>query len=305
MQILVIKHSALGDIILATAAFAAIRQHFPHAHITLLTTKAYASMLAQSPYFDEILVDERPKLFDLKGILKLRAKLNSKRWDWIFDLQNSSRTQRYTLLLKKPWPQISGEGQAISHPRPAYNTGIHALQNLKAQLLVAGIAMGDLPQLEWLTEKNPSPLVLPASYALLVPGGAAHRPQKRWPAKAYAALAQYLVAQGITPVLIGTKAEAQALDEIAHTVPEALNLGAKTTLAQLADLARGATLAIGNDTGPMHIIAASGCPSTVLFSGDSDPVRAAPLGSQVNILREENLADLAVETVLAGLTARA
>ena len=99
-------------------------------------------------------------------------------------------------------------------------------------------------------------------------------------------------------MLIGTKAEAEALDSIAARVPAAINLCGKTSIAQLATLARNATLAVGNDTGPMHIIAASNCPSTVLFSHASDPKRSAPVGDTVTILRERDLSHLSVDRVL-------
>jgi ADP-heptose:LPS heptosyltransferase len=63
-------------------------------------------------------------------------------------------------------------------------------------------------------------------------------------------------------------------------------------------------LAVGNDTGPVHLAAAVGCPSIVLFSADSDPALTAPragTGGRVVVLREERLADLKVERVVAAL----
>ncbi|MFZ4542323.1 MAG: glycosyltransferase family 9 protein, partial [Rickettsiales bacterium] len=101
--------------------------------------------------------------------------------------------------------------------------------------------------------------------------------------------------------LIGTNSESEALESIAARVPGALNLCGKTTIAQLATLARLATYAVGNDTGPMHVIAACGCPSTVLFSHASDPTRSAPIGPAVTILRERNLSELSVDRVLTAL----
>jgi len=299
-EILVIKHGALGDIVLATAAFAAIRKQHADARISVLTSKPYAALLAQSPYFDAVLVDEKPKLWQLSKLRRLRQLLNSQQWEWIYDLQNSSRTRRYPALLAQPWPKISGATPHITHPRPAYDTTIHAFANLEAQLASAGIAMGSRPDVAWLKADTPT---IAKPYALLVPGGAAHRPEKRWPH--YAALAQRIAEQGMTPVLLGTKAEETVLAEIVVQVPQAVNLCGQTSIAQLAELARGAALAIGNDTGPMHVIAAANCPSTVLFSSASDPVRAAPMGASVTVRRAENLADLSVESVLASLTGRA
>lgn len=301
-NILVIKHGALGDIILATGAFKAIREEFPGSHIVLLTTKGYAELAAQTPYFNEIWVDSKPRIFKSDAIKRLRTMLNSYRWDWVYDLQNSQRTTLYQWLLKRPWPRISNASRWASHPRPKYDTKRHALSNLRNQLAIAGLEIGS-PDISWFTA-DISPLALPARYALLVPGGAAHRPGKRWPAEQYAALAQELVAKGITPVLIGSTAEEDVLNSIATRVPQALNLCGKTTIGQLAELARRARFAIGNDTGPMHVVAATGCPCTVIFSHESDPVRSAPIGN-VTVLREKNLSELSVDRVLVSLTASA
>lgn len=306
-NILIIKHGALGDIILATAAFRAIREKHPDAHITLLTSKPYAELLAKSPYFNEIWVDSKPKWLNVKAIGRLRTMLNSKQWSWVYDLQTSDRTTLYALLFKRPWPNMSSASRWASHPRGQRDTKIHALANLRNQLAVAGVEIELLPDLSWL-EEDITPLIATISskpFILLVPGGAPHRPEKRWPSEQYASLAMELSRKGMMPVLIGTHAEKEALDSIASRVPQALNLGGKTSIAQLASLARLAAAAVGNDTGPMHVIGAAGCPSTVIFSHASDPVRSAPIGNAVTIVRERDLSALSVDRVLATLTPRA
>ena len=297
-DILVIKHGALGDIILATAGFKAVREAHPDARIVLLTTKAYAGLLAQSPYFNEIWVDSKPKFFQREAWKNLKVMLNSRPWAWVYDMQTSQRTGIYQWLFKRPWPKMSNAGRFSSHPRPRDKKRQHALERLRDQLYVADLHIG-APDIGWLTG-DISAFTLPQHYALLVPGGAPHRPGKRWPAEQYAALAQELVARGITPVLIGTHAEETVLQSIATRVPHTINLCGKTTIGQLAELARGATIAIGNDTGPMHVIAPTGCPCTVIFSHESDPVRSAPVGN-VTVLREQDLSALSVDRVLVSL----
>jgi len=301
-SVLVIKHGALGDMVIATAGFAAIRKRHPNAHIVCLTTRPYAEMLAASPYFNEIWVDSKPKLLDVSGRRRLKTMLRSHEWKWVYDLQTSTRSTAYQWLLRRPWPHISNVSRWSSHrytDRTRHQK--HALDNLKIQLGIAGITHIGMPDISWLKEATQAP---GGAYALLVPGGAAHRPEKRWPAEHYAELAHILLQHQITPLLIGTKAEAHALGTIAAHVPEAMNLCGSTSLAQLATLARNAKLAVGNDTGPMHLIAASNCPSTVLFSHASDPIRSAPIGTAVSVLREEDLRNLSVDAVLTSLTGR-
>ena len=75
MKILVIKHGALGDIVLAFSAFAAIRRSHPDAEITLLTTAPFAEFLARSAWFDRIEIDLRLPFWNLPALLRLRRQL--------------------------------------------------------------------------------------------------------------------------------------------------------------------------------------------------------------------------------------
>lgn len=77
-----------------------------------------------------------------------------------------------------------------------------------------------------------------------------------------------------------------------------------TELADIAALAGDAAGAIGNDTGPIHMTAAAGCPTVVLFSAASDPALTAPRGTDIEVLQRDNLADLSVESVAAALRLR-
>jgi ADP-heptose:LPS heptosyltransferase len=139
--------------------------------------------------------------------------------------------------------------------------------------------------------------------ALLVPGAAPHRPAKRWPAERYRALAGRLAEMGMAVQLIGAASEIAIAEEIASAAPGVGNLVGRTDLVGLAALGARAAIAIGNDTGPMHLIAAAGAPSVCLFSADSEPALCAPRGS-VSVLREADLSALPVEAVLDAAVAR-
>ncbi len=91
---------------------------------------------------------------------------------------------------------------------------------------------------------------------------------------------------------------------IAAALPDGRDLAGPTSHAEVAVLARGAAGALGNDTGPMHLIAAAGCPSLVLFSDASDPALCAQRGPAVRILRRPELARLGVEAVEAAMALR-
>ncbi len=301
-RILIIKHGALGDFVMALGPAAAIRAHHAEAHITLLTTAPYAGLARASGLFDEVWVDSRPRIPQLSALLALRRRLREGGFERVYDLQTSSRSSFYFHLFpaaKRPeWSGIAARG-SHPHDNPARG-GMHTIDRQADQLHMAGIDTVPAPSLDWV-EADVCGFDLKPPYALLVPGGAAHRPRKRWPASRYAELAGRLSAQGLTPAIIGGPDERAIAAEIATGCPSAVNLAGRTSLEQIAVLARGATLAIGNDTGPMHMAAIAGCPCVVLFSEESDPDRTAPRGRAVKVLRREPLSALPADDVWRAL----
>ncbi|MCQ9156419.1 glycosyltransferase family 9 protein [Acidomonas methanolica] len=288
-EILVIKLGALGDFVLAFAPFAALRAAFPHARLTLLTTAPFRDLATRSPWFDRVLIDERPAWHDLPALTALRRRLRG--YDFVVDLQTSSRSSRYYLLAGRPdWSGIA-QGCSRPHDNPQRDA-MHTIARQRDQLLRAGIAPVDRPDLTWLAEDGPR---LDHPYAVLVPGAAPHRPAKRWPVERFATLAARLDAMGLHPVIAGSAADTASAATIREAVPAALDLTGRTDLPALAGLMARASLAIGNDTGPMHLAAMMGAPSLSLFSRESDPRLTAPLGhrpGQVRILRVPDLATL-------------
>lgn len=301
-RILVLKLGALGNIILSLGPFAAIRRHHGGDHITLLTTRPWAGWLAGSPYFDSVLIDERPAWWNLPGLWRLKRLLAEGRFDRVYDLQTSSRSSHYLRLFPRTRrPQWSGIAPGCSHPdgNPERDH-VHDIDRQFAQLRAAGVTEAGAADLSW-TSGDLASLDLPEQFALLVPGSSAHRPAKRWPIAHYAALAKALLGRGLTPVVLGTAQEGALAREIQISVPEAIDLTGRTGLPELASLGRLAALAVGNDTGPMHLLAVAGCASFVLFSTESDPNLCAPRGRSVTVMQRTNLVDLDPATVLAAL----
>lgn len=299
--ILVIKLSALGDFIQALGPMSAIRAHHSGDKITLLTTKPYGALAEASPYFDQVIIDERPPRWRLDRMAALSKTLRAGQFEQVYDLQTSGRSSSYFKLFAKPRPAWSGIAAGCSHPHANPKRDfMHTIERQAEQLAMAGIAKTPLPDLSW-AEADLSGFDLPEDFVLIAPGGAAHRPDKRWPVEQYGALATQLSDAGLVPALIGAKAEETEAETILQACPQALNLVGRTDFLQLAALARRARAAVGNDTGPMHLFAAAGCRSVVLYSHASDPALCAQRGPDVSILREENLAELAPEIVFAAL----
>jgi ADP-heptose:LPS heptosyltransferase len=297
-RVLVIRLGALGDFVLSGPAFAGIRAHHAGDEITLLTTTPYAGLARRLPWFDHVAVDHRPSFWNLPALARLRRFLRS--FDRVYDLQTSSRSSWYGRLAGGGgWSGI-GRGMRFPDADPERDR-LHTRERLEGQLHQAGIATLPVPDWSALAKDGPA---LPARTALLVPGAAPHRPAKRWPVERFGELASLLVARGMVPVVLGTATDAPLAAIIREHCPAALDLTGRTTMADLFAIAARAVLAVGNDTGPMHIATATGCPSLVLFGPDSDPALTAPRlpgGGWPIVIRAQNLADLPVERVAAAL----
>jgi len=290
-KILVIKLGALGDFIISLGAMRAIKKHHPNAHITLLTTKPFKQFARQSSYCDDIWIDERPKFFQPLKLLNLRKKLNSGKFQRVYDLQNNDRTSLYFKLFS-PKPEWVGAAKGASHyyDDPARTVGL-PLEGLKLLLNNAGVDEIEIDAMDWI-QADITPFNLRNPYALIVPGSAPSRPEKRWPKEKYAMLCQMLAANDIQPVLLGTKDEQDITHYISKECNDALNLTAKTSLFDIITLGRHANYAIGNDTGPMHMIAPTGCKTLTIFSQYSNPIRNAPSGKNTYTIQIDNFDNL-------------
>jgi len=297
-SILVIKLGALGDFVQATGPFAAIRAHHRSDRITLLTTPPYEALAEASGCFDAVWLDDRPRALAFGAWLALRKRLRDACFERVYDLQTSDRSSFYFHLFRPgPMPEWSGIASGASHPHANPDRDrMHTIDRQREQLTMAGIANVPEPDLSW-ASADLERFSLAQTFSLLVPGGAPHRQAKRWPAKHYHRLAGDLARRGIPPVILGVGSEAKLAADVARDVPGAVDLTGKTDLLELAALARRSTVAVGNDTGPMHVTAAAGCPSLVLFSAESDPALCAPRGRRVLVLRTADLGDLPFDRV--------
>lgn len=298
-RILVIKLSAFGDFAAAMGLFRAIRDYHRTARITLLTTPPFETWAKAGGWFDDVWTDGRPKGF--KAFLDLARRTRRSGFDRVYDLQTNRRSSLLFHALRPGPPEWSGIAWGASHPHANPRRDfMHGFAAKREQLLMAGIAIVPDTDVSW-AAKIPLRFDIAKPFVLLVPGGAAHRPAKRWPVERYAALASALSSRALTPVVIGSGQEEGLADAIKQVAPDTQSLTGQTSFADLIVLGRDAALAVGNDTGPMHLFAAAGCPTLVLFGSDSSAARSAPNGANVRTLQAKAIGDLTVEQVLNAL----
>ena len=98
-NILVIKHGAFGDVILAGAAMEAIRTYHKNDYITCLTTEHFRKILEESPWFDKVVSDLKPRWNDIKGWQNLKLIFHKYNFTTVYDLQTSYRSNLIYIFL--------------------------------------------------------------------------------------------------------------------------------------------------------------------------------------------------------------
>lgn len=295
-HILVIKHGAFGDLIHGTGAFKALREYYKHDTITLLTDPKFSYFTKNMPYFDHIFFDCRKR--SLKNFFRIRQFFVNHTFDVVYDFQLTQRTNGYYKLFwpfkAPPW---SGSAKGCHYyRRPQFET-IHVLDRLYDQLQETGVLKKNspalVPDLSWLQAQ---PLETINPYVILIPGCSKAHPHKRWPLNYFKNLALKLIEYNLDVVAIGGPDEMSLLETL-KTCHQRINTRILLSLESMVSLGQGAQFAVGNDTGPSHFIAATGCPVFYCWSGASSPQVFAPRGDHITIFQEKNLEDLTLDRV--------
>ena len=288
-RILIIKHGAFGDLMQAEGVLHDIRQHFPHAHLALLTTPGFVGLMQRCPHIDEVLVDSRAPLWHLPLQWGLYQRLRAGQWDTVIDLQNSTRTAVYrrSLLRHTHWiGRLRG---------PAPVTGLRGQQYL---LQEAGIDASHAlqPNLSWKAANVEGLLTqhgITRPYVALIPGSSARHPEKRWPH--YAELVAALQREGHTCVSILGPDEKELAAEFACSLLQGLDW------FTLAGVLQHASVVVGNDSGPSHVASCLGRPGLALFGTSTSPLRSELARGAFETLQVDALEHLSVSHVMEKL----
>lgn len=316
-RLLVISTQGLKRFVPALGVMGSIRAYHRDAHIVLLTARATTAFADTAPYFDEIWTDETDgglrNIGDLARLWALRAKLIEKPFDRVYDLDANAHSWRLFWLMHGrgalaahragiAWSgAIAGTALAYEDPR---RDAMHLMDRWAAQLRVAGLPAILRPDMSWVARQVQSftvPFSMTAPFVMIAaaPGPVA-RDRTGWAPEHYGELADALAAEGQIPVLMGPDVPAEVAAAVA-LCPTAVDLTGRATVNEMVFLAWAATAAVGPDNGIMHLTAAAGCPTVVLYDGASDPALVGQRGSKVTILRRPHLADIPVGEVTAAI----
>ena len=294
--ILIIKLSALGDLVQADGAIRDIREHHPDDHIAVLTRSSYQTYMERCPWVDEVIPDPRAARYNLVQMKRLRSLFRQGAYDRVYDLQQVGRTRFYYRWLF-PETQWVGDvsGCFCFLERPADSCAADHFAN---HLKLAGVNVNYTlhSDVSWMAADVTAILSeadLQSGYVVLIPGASASHGLKRWPW--YDLLASRLVESGIQVVTIPGPDEL----ELCRTIPGKMLAPEHGyyDFFVLAGIVRKAAYVVGNDTGPTHIAAYCGARGLALFSGHTPPETTGIQHSRFQIMQSDDISNISVESV--------
>jgi len=300
-RILVIKLGALGDIMQAEGAMHDIRLHHQNDEITVMTTPAYKRLMERCPWVDRIFIDKRESRFRLDHMLDLRRRLRRERFDRVYDLQQVGRTNFYFRFFLRDTPWMGGaQGCSWYCRRPA---DCCAADHFAESLAQVGVEVRHCVHCDvsWMAD-DVEPIIartgLDHPYVVLIPGGSAGHPEKRWPY--YSELAVMLIHSGWQVVTAPGPDEMELSRLIGGTM--LLNDdGSFLDMFKLAGILRKASFVVGNDTGPTHIAVHLQVPGLALFSRHIPAAFSGIQHGRFNWIEKPDLHDLSVSEVMQHL----
>ncbi len=311
MNILIVKLSAIGDVIHTLPALNALRAWYPNAHITWLVETAAADLVLGHRVLDRVIVSHRKRwLRELKGPSRKQAfsemrcfwkDLRDTRYDMIIDFQG---------LLKSALPVWLARGKrkigfdkGMQHQEYSYlfyneritpvDMEVHALTRGLMLLNAIGVetpsvvydipvSANDRQTVKALLEESG----INGSRSLVTVNPVALWDTKLWLNERFSLLADRLASEcGVDLVFTGGPGDRETIGEIRGRMKQAsADFSGRTTLTQLAALYQKADLLVTTDTGPMHLAAAVDTPVVAIF-GSTAPWRTGPFGEGHTVVR--------------------
>ena len=291
-RILLIRTSALGDIVHCLPALRALREHLPQARIGWVVEEVFAPLLTRDPDLDQVLTVRarqwRKSLLSPRTWRDIRSTLRRIRdfdADVVLDLMGNHKAGVLAALswcdrriglerrLRREPSSALWLSESVTTKRPhavdhalAVAAGLGAstgFQGFAREKVLAAAAHVDVPER--------------GDYAVIHPGAA--WANKRYPTKSWGAVAAELARHTGWKILISTgPGEEDLADELVRSSEGTAEPASANSLPSLIALLAGSRLVLGGDTGPLHLAHALAVP-TVFVHGPTDPVASGPYGA--------------------------
>ena len=308
MKILLVRLSALGDIVHALPVLSALRRALPQASIDWLVEENYAAILSIASGLRRRIIVRATRSFQSDdalsfggavGYVQAVAHLRAEHYDAAIDLQG--------LIKSAMWARLSGAARVIGfdaahlrEPQAAalYTetvTPLDASHVIRKNLSMLQALNTASTAIEMPLTPNASVETLaaidaaggPRGFVVINPGAA--WPNKRWPPDRFGALAAALQQRtGLRSLVTWGPSERDLADSVVTASSGAAMLAPPTSVEDLAGLMRDAALVVSGDTGPLHIGAAMGAPLVGLY-GPTWPERNGPWDPQDVVISRANV----------------
>src|SRR4030043_2453250 len=314
LKVLILRLSAVGDVIRTLPAAKALKEHYPSSSITWIVEEPALSFLKSQPEVDEVILFPRKRWTN--GIKSLRnlwttigemrgfvEDLRKRRFDVVLDFHGILKSGVLSFL--------SGSPKRIGYNPRSTKEGNFLFSNVKVKLpskrisrfqrnllLLRGMGM-EVKEPKYSLHIPPQDREYVASFfkaslaslhrplIAIHPGNSSKAIFKRWMPDRYAQLADRLVRELNASVLFTWgEGELEWVEGIRKEMKEPSLLGPETiSLTQLGEGYRNCDLYIGGDTGPMHIASLVGIPIVVIY-GPTDPIVNEPFGRHKKVRKE-------------------
>ena len=301
LNILIIKHGSLGDLIQANGAIEDIKKSYKKTNVVLLTSYQYSDFMSKCPHVDKIIVDKRLPRWNLFYLYNLKKELSSYNFTHVFDLQNSSRTKFYRkyILNLSEWSSTEttldpGQLKSDFDKDPV-------LKRMEIQLKKSGIKTENVMKsnLNWAVSniRHITKNYITNKYILIFPFCSPKLTAKKWPF--YSILISQLkakynnkydivIAPGPSEIEKSKSLNAQVI----------LDKGKSLKINELISLIKDASFIVANDTGPAHICSHMNKPGLVLFGGHTSAHKVSIESEKFKPISVKDLNLLKTESVM-------
>lgn len=306
VNILIVKLSAIGDVIHTMPSLTALRQLYPDAHITWVVEEAAADLVKNHPYLDAVLISRRKKWskdfrngqvrLPVEEIRSFMKTLRQRRYDLVIDFHGLFKSSIIVFLSRGKRKLGYNSLQELSglflNEKITEDLNKHAVERYLDFPRYLGAKINSARFILPLNKKAETrSQILLDKYNLedkkfIAINPVAYWETKLWSNEKFAHLAD-LINDKLQMKVVFTGSEKEPIEKITSLMTtESINLGGATTLLDLAYLYKKAQIVITTDSGPMHLAAAVETPVIALF-GPTDPARTGPYGAGHTIIRTE------------------
>jgi len=313
-KFLILRLSAVGDVIRTLPAVKTLKEYFPSSKISWIVEEPSRVFLESQPEIDEVILFPRRRWTQGMKSLTETWRTIGEMWKFLWELRERKFDvvlDFHGILKSGILSLLSGSPKRIGYDRRSTKEGNFLFSNMKVKLpkekisrfernlaLLQGVAV-ETKQLRWGLHIPPVDREYVASFfeatstamtrplIAIHPGTSAKALFKRWIPEQYAQLADQLNRElNATVLFTWGDGEREWVEGIRKEMRRPSLLGPRTdSLTQLGEVYRHCDLYIGGDTGPMHVASLMGIPAVVIY-GPTDPTENEPVGNHIKVRKE-------------------